>query len=580
MAQLAARTPASIPLPLLGVCIAVSGNVLIALALNVQKLAHTRLQQPSPPTPPPIQQPAAPPGGNALTPPAPYGSFPPPGSAPPRTASPLPALAEAAAHPMPPAALAEHLPPPHPSSVSFLRSRLWWIGIGLMTLGEAGNFISYGFAPASLIAPLGSAALLANVFLAPVVVGERLDMADIAGAALCALGAVGVVWSVPSTRTDPVSHDALVRALQQRTFIVYCLVDVGVAVVLSLLSLTPIGDTVLLVDLGVCACLGSLTVLATKSLSGLLTGGAEEGGGFDGFVAALEHPLLLALLAVLASTAVGQVVFLNRALQRFDASRVIPTHFTLFTISAILGSAVLFRDFASCPPLRILCFLMACSTTFIGVYVLARDKKLSPLDVESASPTVPVCPHAATVASPRVPEPAPTDPSQPVLVPPLRLRPQLRTMATDTMLLPPRSAGSKDAPSISNRARRYLTGPALALSTGHYLLLPFNSSGATRGPEHPALTQPMYMTREAQSDSGHHHHPSRHWSHIVPQPSLAFPSLSRSFDQRPLWTEIFAPRPPHPLEGQQDDIESTPLMAGHNSGRDPNPSPAAGRDVP
>lgn len=39
----------------------------------------------------------------------------------------------------------------------FLREPLWWLGIGLMTLGEFGNFLSYSFAPASLVAPVSSA---------------------------------------------------------------------------------------------------------------------------------------------------------------------------------------------------------------------------------------------------------------------------------------------------------------------------------------------------------------------------------------------------------------------------------------
>src|SRR5262249_50918892 len=30
---------------------------------------------------------------------------------------------------------------------AYLRSRWWWLGIVLMTLGECGNFLAYGFAP-------------------------------------------------------------------------------------------------------------------------------------------------------------------------------------------------------------------------------------------------------------------------------------------------------------------------------------------------------------------------------------------------------------------------------------------------
>ena len=39
---------------------------------------------------------------------------------------------------------------------AYLRSKLWWLGMLLITVGEGGNFLSYGFAPASVVAPLGT----------------------------------------------------------------------------------------------------------------------------------------------------------------------------------------------------------------------------------------------------------------------------------------------------------------------------------------------------------------------------------------------------------------------------------------
>ena len=38
----------------------------------------------------------------------------------------------------------------------YLKSKLWWTGQVLITLGEGGNFLSYAFAPASVVAPLGT----------------------------------------------------------------------------------------------------------------------------------------------------------------------------------------------------------------------------------------------------------------------------------------------------------------------------------------------------------------------------------------------------------------------------------------
>lgn len=39
---------------------------------------------------------------------------------------------------------------------TYLKSKLWWFGLLLMAIGESGNFLSYGFAPASVVAPLGT----------------------------------------------------------------------------------------------------------------------------------------------------------------------------------------------------------------------------------------------------------------------------------------------------------------------------------------------------------------------------------------------------------------------------------------
>lgn len=45
-------------------------------------------------------------------------------------------------------------------SKPYYTSTLWWCGIALMGIGELGNFAAYGFAPASLIAPLGCVSVI------------------------------------------------------------------------------------------------------------------------------------------------------------------------------------------------------------------------------------------------------------------------------------------------------------------------------------------------------------------------------------------------------------------------------------
>lgn len=60
---------------------------------------------------------------------------------------------------------------------------------------------------------------------------------------------------------------------------------------------------------------GGFTVLSTKGISSLLSGGRP--------LELLSFPITYALIVVLAGTAVLQLTYLNRALQRFDSREVI-----------------------------------------------------------------------------------------------------------------------------------------------------------------------------------------------------------------------------------------------------------------
>lgn len=89
---------------------------------------------------------------------------------------------------------------------------------------------------------------------------------------------------------------------------------------------------------------------------------------------ALTFPVTYLLVAILVFTAVMQIKYLNRALQRFDATQVIPTQFVLFTLSVILGSAVLYRDFERTNGKGAGEFVGGCLMTFMGVWVITTGR--------------------------------------------------------------------------------------------------------------------------------------------------------------------------------------------------------------
>ena len=105
--------------------------------------------------------------------------------------------------------------------------------------------------------------------------------------------------------------------------------------------------------------------MSTKGVASLLS---------DTLWRTLTFPVTYLLVFVLVVTAFLQIRYVNRALQRFDSTQVIPTQFVLFTLSVIIGSAVLYRDFESADAERFGKFIGGCILTFLGVYLITSAR--------------------------------------------------------------------------------------------------------------------------------------------------------------------------------------------------------------
>ncbi|GAA5801296.1 hypothetical protein HPULCUR_006742 [Helicostylum pulchrum] len=250
----------------------------------------------------------------------------------------------------------------------YLRSKLWWLGITLMVLGEVGNFVAYGFAPASTIAPLGTTTLVANVILAPVMLKEVFRKRDLIGVLLAVAGAAMVVFS-SNSQEIVLSPELIVESLTQLQSIIYFILTACAIITLTILS--PLyGASSIMIDLGLVAIYGGYTVLSTKSVASLLS---------LTFFKMFAYPVSYLLIFVLIVTAILQIKYLNKALQRFDSTEVIPTQFVLFTVSAIIGSAVLYHDFDGMDMQQLSRFMSGCAVEFLGVYLITskRTKRIN-----------------------------------------------------------------------------------------------------------------------------------------------------------------------------------------------------------
>lgn len=93
------------------------------------------------------------------------------------------------------------------------------------------------------------------------------------------------------------------------------------------------------------------------------------------FLRAFTTPITYVLLIILLGTAILQIRYVNKALQRFDSTQVIPIQFVMFTLCVILGSAVLYRDFEKTTPQQAQKFVGGCLLTFFGVFLITSGRQ-------------------------------------------------------------------------------------------------------------------------------------------------------------------------------------------------------------
>ncbi|KAJ5282185.1 hypothetical protein N7497_011999 [Penicillium chrysogenum] len=246
---------------------------------------------------------------------------------------------------------------------SYLKSPYWWVGIVLMVVGEMGNFMAYGFAPASIVSPLGVVALISNCIIAPCLLKEKFRKRDLWGVIVSVAGAVVVVLSAKSSE-EQIGPGEIWASITRWEFELYLGLTTSLIIGLMWAS-HQYGSRSILIDVGLVALFGGYTALSTKGVSSLLSGTLWH---------VITFPITYLLVFVLVSSALMQIRYINRALQRFDSTQVIPTQFVLFTLAVIIGSAVLYRDFESITAQRAAKFVGGCLLTFLGVYFITSGR--------------------------------------------------------------------------------------------------------------------------------------------------------------------------------------------------------------
>jgi hypothetical protein len=152
--------------------------------------------------------------------------------------------------------------PPATGPKSYLKSPIWWLGIALMTVGEAGNFLAYGFAPASVVSPLGVVALVSNCLIAPLLLHEQFRIRDGFGVIVAVGGCVTVVLSA-SDNNPKLGPDKIWELISTWEFETYFGITVFLMLVLMSVS-SKYGHKSVLIDLGLVGLFGESTLLCSN----------------------------------------------------------------------------------------------------------------------------------------------------------------------------------------------------------------------------------------------------------------------------------------------------------------------------
>ncbi|CAN1288386.1 Probable magnesium transporter NIPA6 [Linum perenne] len=154
----------------------------------------------------------------------------------------------------------------------------------------------------------------------------------------------------------------------QPAFLIYTGIAVGVALVLSLYFAPRYGQTNIMIYIGICSIVGSLTVMSVKAI------GIAIKLTFDGVNQAVYFQTWVFTM-VTVSCIIIQLIYLNMALDTFNTALVSPVYYAMYTSFTMLASAIMFKDYSGQSASSIASELCGFVTVLSGTAVLHSTRE-------------------------------------------------------------------------------------------------------------------------------------------------------------------------------------------------------------
>ncbi|XP_062082208.1 probable magnesium transporter NIPA6 [Humulus lupulus] len=253
---------------------------------------------------------------------------------------------------------------------TYLLEPLWWAGMVTMIIGEVANFVAYVYAPAVLVTPLGALSIIISAILAHFLLREQLQKMGVLGCVSCIVGSVVIVIHAPQEHT-PHSVQEIWNLATQPAFLVYVAATLSLVFGLIVHFEPRCGQTNILIYLGICSLMGSLTVVSIKAI------GIAIKLTLDG-VSQLAYPQTWFFITVAVICVITQLNYLNKALDTFNTAIVSPVYYVMFTTLTIIASAIMFKDWAGQDVSSIASEICGFITVLSGTIILHATREQEP----------------------------------------------------------------------------------------------------------------------------------------------------------------------------------------------------------
>ncbi|XP_056623682.1 NIPA-like protein 3 [Triplophysa dalaica] len=256
----------------------------------------------------------------------------------------------------------------------YYHTKTWWFGLMLMVLGEGAMFVSYAFAPLSLIAPLNAVSVISSSILGFLFLREKWKAKEFLkryiltflGCAMTAGGTYLFVTFGPNSH-EKLNAENIVKHVISWPILLYLLLGI-IAFCLILYFYKQWNANYLVLILLLVALLGSVTVITVKAVSGMIV--LSVRGPLQ-----LSYPIFYVMFVCMVATVFFQASFLAQASHLYDSSLITCVNYIFSTTLAIVAGTIFYQEFNHEDVLHICMFALGCAVCFLGVFLITKNKR-------------------------------------------------------------------------------------------------------------------------------------------------------------------------------------------------------------